>query len=54
MTHSTTDLSLHPVFFETPSVEGFISNIMKTDTQSLVVRMEGFALQDIGGIIYFV
>ena len=52
-THGTTDMPMRDAFFTTSGVENFLKDVMRTDTQDFLGKMEGFAVQDIQGIISF-
>ncbi|KAI5989961.1 hypothetical protein EDD15DRAFT_2198310 [Pisolithus albus] len=50
MTRGTTDLPLRGIAFTTDGVADFVGSVMGIDTQDLVSKMEGFAIQGIKGV----
>lgn len=52
-TRGTTDLSLNGVSFAMDGVDDFLDTVMDIDNQDLLLKMEGYAAQEIKGEINY-
>jgi hypothetical protein len=49
ITRSTTDTNFRSISFATEGVEGFLTQVYKLDIQDFIGKLEGYAVQGIGG-----